>query len=107
MRQRTHGGRMTTIPVVFLLVVALSIGIMLLPTAASAATSSTPTAATYVTNGSVEAILPSGGIIYIGGNFTQVGPVGGPMSTRNYIAAINEATGAVTAWNPGADSTVY
>jgi len=42
------------------------------------------------------------GAVYIGGAFNSVGG-----QLRNNLAAINESTGQVTAWNPGADSTVY
>jgi len=49
----------------------------------------------------VRAIAISAGTVYIGGDFTTLGAL-----TRNRIAAFTEATGAVTAWNPNANSTV-
>ena len=67
--------------------------------------SSTPTANTCVTNGTVYAIANANGITYIGGSFTQVGPAGGTMQDRNRIAAI-DATGAVTGWDPNASGGV-
>ncbi|MGB2867259.1 MAG: T9SS type A sorting domain-containing protein [Bacteroidota bacterium] len=60
----------------------------------------------YTTNGSVYAVATSGNTIYIGGSFTSVGPVGGATVTRNYIAALDATTGAVTSWDPNADSWV-
>ncbi len=42
------------------------------------------------------ALAISGSILYVGGNFTTIG--GQP---RNYIAALDAATGNVTGWNPG------
>ncbi|NQV17751.1 MAG: hypothetical protein HQ534_04330, partial [Armatimonadetes bacterium] len=67
----------------------------------------TPNESTWVTNGAVEVILYADGITYIGGDFTQVGPVGGPMTTRNYLAAINASAGIATAWNPNPDAAVF
>ena len=68
--------------------------------------SSTPTANTWVTDGNVKAIVNANGITYIGGEFTQVGPVGGSMQPRNRIAAIDATTGEATSWNPDANGTV-
>ena len=61
----------------------------------------------YVTNGWINTIVESNGILYIGGGFTEAGPVGGPMGARNRIAAFDIATGALTAWNPNANEEVY
>ena len=105
-RQETAAGR-STILVAVLLVVAVSIGFMLMPTMAQAASSSTSNYNTWVTDGVVEAIVNYNGITYIGGGFTRVGPVGGPMQTRNNIAAINATTGNATSWNPDANGGVY
>jgi hypothetical protein len=53
-------------------------------------------------NGTVNAIALSGGLVYIGGTFTNVG--GQP---RQNIAAVDATTGAVSlTWNPGASATV-
>jgi len=46
----------------------------------------------YVTNGEVKAIAHAGGITYIGGAFTEVGPATGPG------VGINESTGADLGW---------
>jgi hypothetical protein len=43
----------------------------------------------------VSALAVSGNTVYVGGHFTQAGG-----QTRNCLAAVNAASGAVTAWNP-------
>ena len=54
-----------------------------------------------VTNGAVWAQVPDGsGGWYLGGSFTTVGGM-----ARNHLAQI-DSSGAVTAWDPGADSDV-
>src|ERR1700683_36686 len=58
--------------------------------AASAAVSSTPDT-TYVTNGSVNAVVRTADQIYLGGSFTQVGPRTGPW------ASVSAASGQVDA----------
>jgi len=60
----------------------------------------------YTTNGTVYAVAINGNTIYIGGSFTSVSPVGGGAVARNYIAALDATTGAVTSWDPNADSWV-
>jgi hypothetical protein len=52
--------------------------------------------------GPVNDLVLHGSTVYVGGRFTQVGG-----QTRNYIAAIDAATGAVTSWNPNADGEVH
>src|SRR2546423_10870822 len=59
------------------LIGALAIAASILAPVAQAALSSKP-ARTFVTNGRVEAVLPTPGAIYIGGSFTLVGPRTGP-----------------------------
>jgi trimeric autotransporter adhesin len=49
---------------------------------------------TWVTNGPVDALARSGNILYLGGNFSEVGPRTGPA------VALNAATGAVAAPAP-------
>jgi hypothetical protein len=46
---------------------------------------------------SIYALAVSGGTVYAGGNFISVGG-----QTRNYIAALDAASGAATPWNPNA-----
>jgi len=80
-------------------------------TDAAAQASATPRAATWVTDGTVSTIVATPTTIYIAGRFTQVGPStsspGSPdWQPRNKIAAIDAATGQVTAWNPNCDASV-
>ena len=72
---------------------------------AQAALSAKPQS-TWQANGTVYAIVRSGGTIYLGGAFTQVMSHDGQTVARNHLAAFDAQTGAVTAWNPGADNTV-
>jgi hypothetical protein len=55
-------------------------------------------------NGEVRdlAITPDGAILYVAGDFTNIGGV-----ARNHLAAINTATGAVDDWDPNANDAVY
>ena len=50
----------------------------------------------------VYALAVSGGTVYAGGDFTSIG--GQP---RNYIAALDAASGAATSWNPNANGPVF
>jgi hypothetical protein len=53
-------------------------------------------------NGTVNALLLSGGKVHLGGQFSQVGGQG-----RNNLAAVDTTTGAVVVgWNPNANSSV-
>jgi outer membrane protein assembly factor BamB len=65
---------------------------------------------TYQTNGRVDAILPIGNTVYLGGNFTAVRPAGAPsgtgLVTRQHLAAFDKTTGALLPWNPGTDKEV-
>jgi hypothetical protein len=45
----------------------------------------------------VEAIVPAGDVVYVGGNFGGFGD-----ATRWRVAALSKTTGTPTAWNPGA-----
>jgi hypothetical protein len=53
------------------------------------------------TNGTVQALAVSGGVVYAGGSFSTAAG-----QARLRIAAI-DATGAATAWNPGANIDVH
>jgi Domain of unknown function (DUF5122) beta-propeller len=64
--------------------------------------------ATYQANGRVQVITVANGTIYIGGEFTSVRPAGsgGTSTTRNHVAAFDEATGALLPWNPNVTGNV-
>ncbi|MEI7939658.1 MAG: MBG domain-containing protein [Verrucomicrobiota bacterium] len=51
------------------------------------------------------AVSGDGTTVYVGGEFTGSSSFGG--LTRNRLAAVTAATGAVTAWDPNANNTVY
>ena len=63
---------------------------------------------TYQANGRVQVITVANGTVYIGGTFTSVRPAGsgGSSTTRNHVAAFNEATGALLPWNPNVSGNV-
>ena len=65
----------------------------------------------YQTNGAVRAIIRSGGVVYIGGDFTSVRTAGSPLGTnetpRHDLAAFDAHTGALLPWDPGANGTVH
>ena len=77
-------------------------------TVAAAAAADQYPASSAQTNGRVNAIAILNGIAYIGGDFTSVRAAGQSSGgvTRNHLAAIDLSTGAVTAWNPGANGSV-
>jgi len=50
----------------------------------------------------VNALAVSGNTVYAGGCFTSIGG-----QTRNYIAALDTASGLATPWNPNANNWVY
>ena len=52
-----------------------------------------------ITSGTVYALLLKGTTLYVGGGFTTINSV-----TRNYLASVNSATGAVNTFNPNPDS---
>jgi hypothetical protein len=56
----------------------------------------------------VNAIVESGGVAYLGGEFsTMTPPGGGATTTRKYLAAIDGASGQLTSWNPNASGNVF
>jgi hypothetical protein len=57
-------------------------------------------------NGVVQALAVSAGIVYAGGYFTQARGGDGTQATRYHLAAF-DASGNLTAWDPGANSTVW
>jgi hypothetical protein len=65
---------------------------------------------TWQTNGRVNAIVVSGNVAYLGGQFTAMRPPGAAAGTgevtRNHAAAVNLTTGALLPWNPNVNGTV-
>ena len=101
-RARTYATAMLTLAVV---AVGLSFGAA--PSYAVPAAnhdkivSATPGQTPAVNNGEVDAIVQVGNTVIVGGTFTQVTPVGGAATTRNYIMAFNVSTGAlIPGFNP-------
>jgi hypothetical protein len=103
--------RLSRLGVAALLLVA-GLGVLEQPsTAAGVTTLKTAIDPTYQTNGRVQALVTVGTVTYIGGSFTAVRPagtaVGDPSEQpRAHLAAIDNTTGALTPWNPGADGLV-
>ena len=61
-----------------------------------------------VTNGLVHAVVRSGNVIYLGGDFHQlVSPGSRTGIDVNRLAALDANTGRPTSWRPSADGTVY
>jgi hypothetical protein len=52
----------------------------------------------------IDAIVPIGNIVYLGGRFTGMGS---PVQTRWRAAAVDATTGALKSWNPNAYGPVY
>jgi hypothetical protein len=72
----------------------------------AAGPSSTPLA-TWQAQGRVSALAISNGVVYLGGSFTSLLSHGTRETiTRHHLAAINEATGVPTAWNPNVNGAV-
>lgn len=87
------------------------LGLMFASTA-SAAGNQFPPDPSCQTNGVVRSILYLNGVAYLGGDFTQVAPMGVAMGgpgtvTRDALAACSEKTGAILPWNPGANGRAY
>jgi trimeric autotransporter adhesin len=55
-------------------------------------------------NGSVRTLVVSGGLIYVGGDFSGANSIG--TGTRNFVARLTTA-GALGAWNPNASGPVH
>jgi hypothetical protein len=73
---------------------------------ASAAPSSAPLS-TWQANGRVRAIAVANGTVYLGGSFTALMSHGSRTSVvRHHLAAIDEATGRPTPWNPNVNGAV-
>jgi hypothetical protein len=92
----------------FVVASAAAVGVVQLGgmSAAQAATTvpSAPSA-TVGFNGVVHTVAYGIGVVYVGGDFTAA-VQGGTSIPRSHVAAINEATGQLLPWNPGADGSV-
>ena len=75
--------------------------------AADAAQPFTVLKVTDQANGQVTAQAYANGIVYLGGDFTQISDHSGNTWNRNHAAAINVSTGKVTSWNPNIDGPVW
>jgi PKD repeat protein len=66
---------------------------------------------TYQANADVNVVLTIGTTTYIGGEFTSMRPSGAAAGTdevpRSHLAAVDNQTGALLPWNPGANGSVY
>ncbi len=94
--------------------VVAATGLAAVASPASARSGTLPGAAApmWQTNGTVNAILPVGNTVYVGGDFTAVRPPGAAPGTgevaRNRIAAFDATTGAlVTSFNLNASASVW
>jgi trimeric autotransporter adhesin len=68
----------------------------------------TPIATAWIPDGHVYALARHENTLYLGGLFTKLtSPVDGSVVYRSALAALDLATGAPTAWNPGCDGGVY
>lgn len=88
-----------------LILAAVTALVLAAPAYALVAVKSTPT---WQTNDSVRAVLYHNGVVYVGGFFTEVRPPNSDSGTvpRNYLAAFDEATGALLPWDPSPDRAV-
>ncbi len=88
----------------------LAVGLAALISAAvadAAVVQKTPSSA-YQANGTVRVTIVVGNTTYLGGQFTAMVPNGGGTAvTRNHVAAVSTATGALLPWNPNASGTVF
>ena len=94
------------------IVCALSLAALAGPANALAAPVAAPAnapLATWQAEGRVSALAIANGVVYLGGSFTALTSHGSPRKTvtRNHLAAINEATGVPTAWNPNVNGGVH
>jgi hypothetical protein len=85
---------------------AFTVGVSqaLMPAALAAVTNVPNDTASF--NGVVRAVVYSGGVVYVGGDFTAA-IQNGQSITRNHVAAIDESTGTVLPWNPNANGDVH
>jgi hypothetical protein len=90
----------------------LAVAVLAAPAPALAVPATAPSSSplsTWEAQGRVSALAISHGIVYLGGSFTSLSSKGSGRKTvtRNHLAAINEATGAPTSWNPNVNGAVH
>jgi Domain of unknown function (DUF5122) beta-propeller len=61
---------------------------------------------TWQANGRVSAISAANGVVYLGGQFTAMISPTGQVVGRAHLAAVDETTGQLLSWNPGANGPV-
>jgi hypothetical protein len=87
---------------------ALSIATLAVVSVADAAVVQKKPSSAYQANGTVRVTIVVGNTTYLGGQFTAMQPNGGGTAvTRNHVAAVSTATGALLPWNPNVNGTVY
>lgn len=90
---------------------ACAVAMLAGPAAAQAAPTAGPAnapLATWQAEGRVSALAISHGVVYLGGSFTTLSSHGTRRTvTRQHLAAISEATGNPTAWNPKVNGPVH
>lgn len=65
---------------------------------------------TWQANGRVRTVAFAGGVVYLGGEFTELVPPAGAAGSplvRNHVAALDATTGQPLPWNPNTDGTVW
>jgi hypothetical protein len=88
--------------------VAVLVAMGVMASAASAAVVQKKPSSVYGANGTVRVTIVVGATTYLGGQFTAMVPnAGGTAVTRNHVAAVSTATGALLPWNPNVNGTVY
>ncbi len=92
-------------------VFGLSLLVAPAPASASQGTVPSNVASSWQTNATVSAIAVTGGVVYLGGDFTSVRPPGAAPGSgevaRNHLAAFNASTGAlITSFNHDVDAAV-
>ncbi|MEP6640964.1 MAG: hypothetical protein ABJB93_03545 [Gaiellales bacterium] len=86
----------------------MSIATLVVVSVADAAVVQKTPSSAYQANGTVRVTIVVGATTYLGGQFTAMQPNGGGTAvTRNHVAAVSTATGALLPWNPNVNGTVY
>jgi len=89
-----------------LAVIVVALSPSLLSSAPASALSNAPDPGTWRFDGRVSAIVRSGGVVYVGGDFTSM-TSGGTTLGANHAAAFDAATLQPTSWRPSINGSVY